>query len=303
MTGFSFYPYALWLTFSLCLAMTVLGLLSLVRMSGRNQYTGLHWLQYAWVMLMVFGFYGVWSRILIPALLDPELSSSITPFVSGLALPFLMLGQLLMLAWLFLLRQRPLAVPLAVMATGWVVAVSLVKVIDWQSGDFFSLLTLGTGLVFILTGLVSVLAPSFPMPGRAAMVFAAGIAGSALFYTGNAFEVSQAGLPQLGLVLLYFLSHTLILVSYLYLGGTSVEPVSFEDLLKKFQVTPREAQVVMGIFEGKTNQEIADSLFISLQTVKDHTSRIYQKVQVRNRTQLVAMLREAITSEQSLSSV
>ncbi|MDT8374569.1 MAG: LuxR C-terminal-related transcriptional regulator [Bacteroidales bacterium] len=42
---------------------------------------------------------------------------------------------------------------------------------------------------------------------------------------------------------------------------------------------------------GLSNQEIADRLFISLQTVKDHTSRIYTKTNVRNRMQLMTLVR------------
>jgi DNA-binding NarL/FixJ family response regulator len=37
---------------------------------------------------------------------------------------------------------------------------------------------------------------------------------------------------------------------------------------------------------GRTNQEIADALFVALQTVKDHNYRIFQKAGVRNRTEL-----------------
>ena len=42
--------------------------------------------------------------------------------------------------------------------------------------------------------------------------------------------------------------------------------------------------------DGTRMQEIADLLFISLQTVKDHVSRIYRKTGVRNRVQLMALL-------------
>ncbi len=44
--------------------------------------------------------------------------------------------------------------------------------------------------------------------------------------------------------------------------------------------------------EGKTNPEIADTLTVALGTVKAHTSNIYQKLDVGNRTQAVVRARE-----------
>ena len=44
---------------------------------------------------------------------------------------------------------------------------------------------------------------------------------------------------------------------------------------------------------GKTNKQIADELFISLQTVKDHTHRIYSKIGINSRMQLVQMMNVA----------
>jgi ATP/maltotriose-dependent transcriptional regulator MalT len=52
-------------------------------------------------------------------------------------------------------------------------------------------------------------------------------------------------------------------------------------------ITKRERQVVEQICLGKTNKQIAEELFISLQTVKDHTHRIYSKLGVKSRMQLV----------------
>lgn len=63
------------------------------------------------------------------------------------------------------------------------------------------------------------------------------------------------------------------------------------DVRSDFGISIREKEVLGLICEGKTNQEIADILFISLQTVKDHTSRIYKKVGVKNRVQLIAFLK------------
>jgi DNA-binding CsgD family transcriptional regulator len=67
---------------------------------------------------------------------------------------------------------------------------------------------------------------------------------------------------------------------------------SQESILKRNGVTRREREIIDLICTGKTNQEIADSLFISLQTVKDHTHRIYLKVEVKNRMQLIHLLRK-----------
>jgi DNA-binding NarL/FixJ family response regulator len=56
-------------------------------------------------------------------------------------------------------------------------------------------------------------------------------------------------------------------------------------------ITPREAEIVALIAEGLRNREIAERLFISLQTVKDHNHSIFRKAGVRSRMELVNRLR------------
>jgi DNA-binding CsgD family transcriptional regulator len=53
-----------------------------------------------------------------------------------------------------------------------------------------------------------------------------------------------------------------------------------------FHISKREEEVVLQICAGKTNKEIGEALFISLQTVKDHVYRVFQKTDVRNRVEL-----------------
>jgi len=65
-----------------------------------------------------------------------------------------------------------------------------------------------------------------------------------------------------------------------------------EHLYQKYRITPREREVIEQLCLGKTNQQIADSLFISLQTVKDHTHRIYTKVGINSRMKLVQMVND-----------
>jgi len=50
-------------------------------------------------------------------------------------------------------------------------------------------------------------------------------------------------------------------------------------------LTEREFEVLCLIGQGKTNQEIADELFIGIKTVKTHVSNIFQKLGVEDRTQ------------------
>jgi DNA-binding CsgD family transcriptional regulator len=64
----------------------------------------------------------------------------------------------------------------------------------------------------------------------------------------------------------------------------------FESFCNKFGISKREKEVLGLILNGKTNQEISAKLFITLQTVKDHNSRIYQKTGIRNRVQLMNLI-------------
>jgi len=62
------------------------------------------------------------------------------------------------------------------------------------------------------------------------------------------------------------------------------------ECLTAFQITPREKEIIEQLLGGKTNQELADALFISVKTVENHLYNIYQKMKVKNRIQLVQTL-------------
>lgn len=53
------------------------------------------------------------------------------------------------------------------------------------------------------------------------------------------------------------------------------------------ELTEREYEILLLIAEGKSNQEVADELFIALKTVKTHVSNILNKLHVSDRTQAV----------------
>jgi two-component system, NarL family, response regulator LiaR len=60
-----------------------------------------------------------------------------------------------------------------------------------------------------------------------------------------------------------------------------------QSVLPHEELTGREMEVLLLMTEGKSNQEIADELFIALKTVKTHVSNILSKLQVQDRTQAV----------------
>ncbi len=60
-----------------------------------------------------------------------------------------------------------------------------------------------------------------------------------------------------------------------------------ENLLKQLSISKREYEVLELIANGMSNQEIADKLFVSLNTIKTHSSRLFEKLEVSRRTQAV----------------
>jgi NarL family two-component system response regulator LiaR len=57
-----------------------------------------------------------------------------------------------------------------------------------------------------------------------------------------------------------------------------------DERLPHTDLTDRELEILVLIGEGKTNQEIADELFIGIKTVKTHVSNILSKLGVEDRT-------------------
>ena len=59
-----------------------------------------------------------------------------------------------------------------------------------------------------------------------------------------------------------------------------------DTFVKKFGITAREKEVIGMIMQGMSNPDIADKLYLSLKTVKNHIHNIFQKTGVRTRMEL-----------------
>lgn len=64
-----------------------------------------------------------------------------------------------------------------------------------------------------------------------------------------------------------------------------------QEFLSKYGITGREREIILKVMQGKSNEEIARELFISLATVKTHLHNIYQKIGIDSRFDLLARVR------------
>lgn len=62
----------------------------------------------------------------------------------------------------------------------------------------------------------------------------------------------------------------------------------------KIKLTDKEMEIIKLVCSGLSNKEISSKLFISEQTVKAHLHRIYQKLGIKNRSQLVLIFSKNI---------
>jgi DNA-binding CsgD family transcriptional regulator len=65
-----------------------------------------------------------------------------------------------------------------------------------------------------------------------------------------------------------------------------------EERLKDLGITRRELEILELIAQGMSNREIADKLFVSENTVKTHSSRLFDKLSAKRRTQAVQIAKE-----------
>ncbi|PYO76506.1 MAG: helix-turn-helix transcriptional regulator [Gemmatimonadetes bacterium] len=63
--------------------------------------------------------------------------------------------------------------------------------------------------------------------------------------------------------------------------------------LAQLGITPRELEILEAIAAGLSNREMAERLFVSENTVKTHTARLFDKLSARRRTQAVQRAKEA----------
>lgn len=272
------------------------------------------------VFLYIFGTYslagsGILEFLLIRMEVDPEVIHSSRLYAIFLGIPFIGLSKFMFLRStreFFNKKQSPLFIILyftVVLAAFVLYGIYMVKYNYSASGTTLNMLALQRwvfcgfmGIVY-LWAFLSILFWSrkqAPIAKKFIRTF------GACYLVFMVLSVAPLPIEQLfpfsrNLFIMVFLSLHLIPIFFmnLYLDKTremdddskSDFETRFSEFAEKHEISKRECEVVRLICQGYSNQEISDALFISLQTVKDHTHRIFVKTGVRNRVQLTNMIR------------
>jgi DNA-binding CsgD family transcriptional regulator len=261
------------------------------------------------IFMFAFGFYGIWGQFIIVAVagtrLTPELLTTVSVVSLLLGIPFIILG------WMMQLRFgsesagsgfKGYAVILFLLCN-----IGFISVLGFVSRDkvfsealpLFKLYYCCAAVIFsLITSFILVTGQSCPFGKTDRRALAIIIVAGAFSQAAVLLLLPHSVWMGLVFVFLLFASTTLLPVYLTYLADLKPEnrsdelplPAGIGDFYKKHDISPREADIIREICNGLSNQEIADKLFISLQTVKDHTSRIYSKTNVRNRMQLMTLV-------------
>ena len=308
-------------TFVLCLGLTVATVLVSRQLLSTYASPFLRHHFYYLAAVHAFAFYGLWGQILTRGVLgvvatDAAVVNLVAVLVPVLGVPFLLVSWAMlvnMAGSMFGKAVEPAWHSAHLVVFGFLLLGAWVAVGRLQAGSASPLDILGVieaaamigiELAYFAAFLVLVWRFRVAAEGdkrRVLLVFSALLCGA--FVARSLLAALVLVDVRLGAVaLLAFHGSNLPALLYLRANADRVFPPvkaehatkqGIEHVLDHFGVTKRERQIVQKICLGKTNKQIAEELFISLQTVKDHTHRIYSKIGVNSRMQLVQMMSAA----------
>jgi len=290
----------------LCLSFTAGGLLVVFRFRQTRRSEHFHLLQYFLILLYVYGYYSLWSAIALAGFMEMENVERVAALVAQMGAPFFLVALLMLVLWTARIHERAAAPLLGFAAAASVLLMA--AALQWAPGTDDPVRALCSVAAFVASMLLATAllaggkAPARPVvrPEGRRWLLALTVATGLIHLTALTPLHTLAHFEAL-FVLAFYLFNTALVVVYAYQAPEALmQPqLSLEDFLLKYGISRREADILRGIYAGKTNQEIASALFISLQTVKDHSSRIYQKTFVKNRAQLSTLIRESQTLEKT----
>jgi DNA-binding CsgD family transcriptional regulator len=264
-------------------------------------------MMYFLAFYFTFGYYAVWGQVILISVLHQLLSEAVLWKTSAF---LLLLGSpFYLFAWMMQARMvlesggktwpalTGLLVGNILGVTGitlWASQGNLDMVETVKTG--FILLSLANAVIVALMWMVKRKRPVLPKADR--FVLAGGVILFSLLQCAILVIFSFHELAVLAFMVVFFCGGAFLPVYVRYGARLNAfkhpeTRYDLDTLCREFDLSPREKEVIQEICNGLTNQQIADRLFISLQTVKDHTSRIYYKTNCSSRTRLITMVRSS----------
>ncbi len=303
--------------FVLCFAVAVICILIGHELVNTYNAAFCRWYFYYLLAFFVFALYAVWGQIGMQTLLvsiqtTNEVEILVTHFIPVLGVPFFGIAMIMFLKMAFDLVEAPLKsiafslhliifVIIATMLGGLYLGNKETLLLGKTISFYLILLIWGIEFLYMLffTGIV-VRHQKKVRPEKRKKVLQFVL----LLFTGLLLRSVSLAFYEVvpwvlaPLILLYFISPLMPLWYIRQRSDRLFAPIGAEQpnsdkkewLYQKYRITSREQEVIEQLCLGKTNQQIADTLFISLQTVKDHTHRIYNKVGINSRMKLVQMV-------------
>lgn len=306
--------YLGYLLFIVSVALAAGGVVLSSRLRSRHRSDIFSTLLYYQVFIFTFGFYGIWGQVVIRAFLSTYISEELLVKISDIAmllgLPFLVFAWLMLIQfarevsgrknnnwfvlWFLLINFS------VIIIIGYLVArvnnVKPILLIKYYFISMHFIYSVASAMFILLPGkgrkiiheydskrlgtgiFAIVLLQCLPLVFYDSQVYIS-IIFTFMFFAGNTF------LPL-------YLSYATLMAD---MTAATEDNLTFKEFCRKFEVSPRETDIVREICNGLSNKEISDKLFISLQTVKDHTHRIYIKTNVKSRVQLIYLVKELKT--------
>jgi DNA-binding CsgD family transcriptional regulator len=303
--------FLFYLIFIVSAALSSAGIILSSRLRNKYKSEIFSTLLYFQVFIYTFGFYGIWGQVVIKTFLaeivSPEVLVKLSDFALLLGLPFLVFAWLMLISFSRSLsgRRKNSWFILWFLLFNFSILIILGYFITGRD-DFDTSLAIKE--YYLIMNLVYFFLASylihFPWKGRqvihdydrriiAPTLFLIMIVQCLplLFYT------SQTWIAVV-FIFAFFLGNTFLPVYFSYgtllptFAAEADRNIPFEEFCSRFEVSPRESEVIREICNGLSNKEISDKLFISLQTVKDHTHHIYIKTNVKSRVQLINLVKD-----------
>jgi len=308
------------LTFIISAALAVIGIMIAYQLYQTHQKPILQILLYQQIFLISFFIYGIWGNIALHEILadlnlSNELNTKLSIFIPVIGIPFLVVSWFMLLRFGYKIngfkesKSFPfvyfpllflLVFAYSILVHKEVIHVSKnpnlfiiksIALINLIVNSFFV-------LPFILERKNKPLQKEIRFLKKHSLFYFLGV----LIYSAVLWYFNYFGAISICISILLLFAVSISIPAILKLNEkTQILPktstsINFNEFCSLYEISKREAEIVLEICTGKSNKAISEKLFITLQTVKDHNYRIYSKLGVKTRIQLTNLVREKTES-------